>query len=100
MRDTIVCWNQHFDRLRDEFSPRVAKDVFRLRIRESDPAFVVDQENRAGSGLDDGTEALLAGTELHRQLPCRDQVPAEFICHCQDDDDQLRHYDRGSMDDP
>ena len=100
MRDTKAFRNQQFDRLRDEFSPRVAEDAFRLRIRESDRAFVVDQENRAGSCLDNRTEALLAGAELRRKLPCRDHVPAEFIGHRQDDDEDTRHDDRGGMNDP
>jgi hypothetical protein len=71
---TKAFWNQQFDRLCDEFSPRVAEYLFRLRIRERDGAFVIDQKNRAGSCLDNRTEALLAGAEPRRKLPCRDHV--------------------------
>ena len=100
MRDTKAFRNQHFDRLCDEFSARVAEYALRLRIRERDDAFVVDQKNRARDCLDDRTEALLAGAELRRKLRRRDHVPAELVAHRQDDDEDARHDDRGGMDQP
>ena len=89
-----------FDRPGDQFRARIAEHRFRLRVRQRDQALVVDHENRARHRLDDRPEALLAGAQLGRQLRCRDHVPAEFVAHRENDDEDARHDDRRRMDQP